>query len=375
MLTATLTLLLAASWMCIHWDLDRTIAARFYTPGQGWLEKEAQPWHGLYLYGTFPGIVLTLACLVGWIWVRFRSPESQWHKYFLLVVLTSVLGAGILVNGFLKPYWGRPRPNQIRELGGKYDYHHVLTPGIAGKGKSFPCGHCTMGYLFVALFYFRRKSPALAYTGGSFGLIYGSVVGMARVVQGAHFASDCLWSLGVIWLTASALYFFILKIPSVKKLRPSPLNTRQKRLMAAIAALLAALIIVGFMTRRPFFETYYNAGSLWSVESEIRELRVGLRGGFDSMKIRYTDDPHVLVLIHSQGFAWPGCAQFLSIDQSKRVGETFEIVYRLDAKGYFSELTHEIEVTLPRRLKERIRVVFLDEAGKPQEVKNPDPTD
>ena len=370
---ATLTLLLLASWICIHWDLDRTIAACFYTPGQGWLEKEAQPWHGLYAYGTIPGIVLTLACLLGWIVARLRSPESQWHRYFLLVVLTSVIGAGLLVNGVLKPYWGRPRPNQIRELGGKYDYHHVLMPGIPGKGKSFPCGHCTMGYLFVALFYFRRKSPALAYAGGTFGLIYGSVVGMARVVQGAHFASDCLWSLGVIWLTASVLYFFVLKIPSEQKLRPSPLDTRQKRLMAAVATLLAALIFVGFMTRRPFFETYYKAGLVEAVDGEMRVLRVGLRGGFDRTKIRYTDDPHALVLVHSQGFAWPGCAQFLTVDKWKPAGETVEIVYRLEPKGYFSELTHEIEVTLPRRLKERIQVVFLDDDGKPQEAKKPAP--
>lgn len=371
MLAATLTLLLAASWICIHWDLDRTIAARFHTPGQGWLEKEAQPWQGLYLYGTVPGIVLTLACLVGWITARFRAPESQWHRYFLLVVLTSVIGAGLLVNGVFKPYWGRPRPNQIREFGGKYDYHHVLAPGIPGKGKSFPCGHCTMGYVFTALFFVRRKSPALAYAGGTFGLVYGSLLSMARVAQGAHFASDCLWSLGIIWLTASALYFFVLKIPADQKPRPSPLDTRQKRLMATGASLLATLILIGFMTRRPFYETYYNAGRLWEVESSIQELRVGLRGGFDTTKITHTDAPHTLVMIHSQGFAWPGAAQFLTIDQSKRDQNSFEIVYRLESKGYFSELTHEIEVTLPRRLKEKIRVVFLDNDGKPQDAKNP----
>ena len=44
MVAATLALLLLTSWVAVHWDLDRAIAARFYTPGKGWLEKEAQPW-------------------------------------------------------------------------------------------------------------------------------------------------------------------------------------------------------------------------------------------------------------------------------------------------------------------------------------------
>jgi lipid A 4'-phosphatase len=363
-LAATLGLLLMASWICIHWDLDRAIAARFYTPGQGWLDKEAQPWQFLYRYGTIPGITLTLACLVIFIVTRLKTPEKRWHQYFLLVVLTSIIGGGILVNGFLKPYWGRPRPNQIREFGGNYDYHHVLVPGIPGKGKSFPCGHCTMGYIFVALFYFRRKSPVLAYAGGTLGLVYGSAIGMARVVQGAHFASDCLWSLGVMWLTASMLYFFVLKIPETAKPSLSTLNRRQKCLATAAAALLAVLIILGFMTRRPFFETYYNDRQIRQIESTIRELRIGLTGGHDSGIVRYSADAHTRVLIHSQGFAWPGAAQFLSIDRSQRSRDKLTVVYRLEPKGYFSELTHDFEVTIPLRLKDQLHVVFLDEIGK-----------
>lgn len=364
MVTATLALLLLTSWVIVHWDLDRAIAARFYTPGKGWLEKEAQPWLALYLYGTIPGIVLTLACLALWLTFRFRSPESLWHRYFLLVLLTAVIGGGILVNGALKPYWGRPRPNQIRELGGKYGYRQVYSPGIPGKGKSFPCGHCTMGYIFATLFFFRRKAPLVAAAGGGFGLVYGSVIAAARMVQGAHFFTDCLWSLGVIWLTASGLYYFVLKIPLDRPMGPSALDTRQKRLAATGAALLAALILAGFMTRRPFFETVYQDGQIRQVESEIRELRVGLVGGIDQSTIRYTDDNHIRVLIHSQGFAWPGAALFLSVQDSTRSGDRLNVIWRLKTEGYFSELTHEMEVILPRRLEKRIRVVFLDDVAK-----------
>ena len=36
------------------------------------------------------------------------------------------------------------------------------------------------------------------YAGGVFGLAYGTVIAAARIAQGAHFFTDCLWSLGVI---------------------------------------------------------------------------------------------------------------------------------------------------------------------------------
>ena len=118
------------------------------------------------------------------------------------------------------------------------------------------------------------------------------------------------------------------------------------------------------MTRRPFFETVYQDGQIRRVESEIRELGVGLVGGIDQSTIRYTDDKHIRVLIHSQGFAWPGAALFLSVQDSARAGDRLDVIWQLKTEGYFSELTHEMEVVLPRRLEKRIRVVFLDDVAK-----------
>jgi membrane-associated PAP2 superfamily phosphatase len=41
------------------------------------------------------------------------------------------------------------------------------------------------------------------------GLVYGSLVGCARVVQGAHFASDVLWALGIVYFTALAMFYVL----------------------------------------------------------------------------------------------------------------------------------------------------------------------
>jgi membrane-associated PAP2 superfamily phosphatase len=41
------------------------------------------------------------------------------------------------------------------------------------------------------------------------GILYGILMGVARISQGGHFASDILWAWGVVHLTAVALYYLM----------------------------------------------------------------------------------------------------------------------------------------------------------------------
>jgi len=363
MLAATVGTLLVMSWIFVHWDLDRSIAARFYSPESGWYLKEANPWYWLYRYGTIPGIALTLTALIGAVITRLRTPETHWHRYLLVVALTSILGAGLIVNGILKPYWGRPRPNQIQQFGGQYSYRHVWSPGIPGKGKSFSSGHSTMGFLFVSLFYFRRKSAIVGWIGGIGGLAYGTMLSAARVVQGAHFVTDCIWSLGVIWMVATILYYHVFMIPANGHRNLRRLTRKQKRGVAVLSGLLSVVIVFAFFTRRPYFETYYFHVN--SAQSKIRNLQVGLENGFARTGIRYSEHDPLLVLIHARGFAWPGASETPGVVSSQRSGSDHRAVYRMEKHGYFAELNHEIEVVIPIRLKDTLTVVFMDKTGKP----------
>jgi len=363
MLAATIGVMLIISWIFSHWDLDRTIAARFYSSETGWYLKKTNPWYWLYRYGTIPGIAFTLAALIGAVMTRFWMPESRWHRYFLLVVLTSILGAGLIVNGILKPYWGRPRPNQIRELGGQYKYRNALSPGIPGKGKSFPSGHATMGFIFVSLAYFYRKSRVVAWIGGIGGLAYGTLISITRVVQGAHFVTDCIWSLGIIWMVASVMYYFILRIPAHVSHKTNRLTKKQKIGIIVIGMLLSAAITTAFLTRRPYYETYsFHIGP---IPPGIRELRVGLENGFVRTSVRYTDQHPLLVLINAYGFAWIGAFEVQESVSRSNSGAVHQVIYRMKEHGYFAELTHDIEVVVPNSLRDRLRVVFVDETGKP----------
>jgi membrane-associated PAP2 superfamily phosphatase len=360
-LAASALILLLITWIFAHWDLDRSISARFYDPDQGWFLEKAPPWFWLYRYGTIPGLLLILASLAGFVINRVRRPDSDWHRYCLLIFLTAVLGAGLLVNGFLKPYWGRPRPTQIQAFGGQYTYRHALRPGIPGKGKSFTCGHCTMGFLFVALVYCRRRSKTLAWVGGLGGMAYGGLVSAARVVQGAHFVTDCIWSLGALWLVATLLYYYILKIPSPVDTPKRSLPSKQKRLVIIFATLVAAAIVLAFLTRRPFFETGYFYPQL---PDNISEIHIGLDPDATKRTVRYSDRAPLQILIHARGFAWTGASDTKTVRSATTADTTYHVIYETETQGYFSELTYEIEVVIPSHRKNQMAVVFTDANGR-----------
>jgi lipid A 4'-phosphatase len=207
------TALLLFTWIIIGLDLDRRIAARFYDASRGWYLADEQPWRWLYRYGTIPGFLLSFAALAGWLRSLSLPRLNYLHRYFLVIVLTAILGPGVLINGILKNVWSRPRPRQVMEFGGRLNYRHPHQPGPPGNGQSFPCGHCSMGFLFCSLMVFRKRKAWIAYTGGAFGLLLGGALSAARMVQGGHFLSDTLWSMGILLMLPIALYFVVLRIP------------------------------------------------------------------------------------------------------------------------------------------------------------------
>ena len=62
----------------------------------------------------------------------------------------------------------------------------------------------------------------------STGLIYGILMSIARILQGGHFLSDTIWSLGVVLSTIIVLYYFIFQPPIKEKKQALFLTKKQK---------------------------------------------------------------------------------------------------------------------------------------------------
>jgi len=144
-----------------------------------------------------------------------RHPTlTRWRRHGLYLFLVLAIGPGLLVNTIFKDHWGRPRPRQVTEFGGNMQFRSVLERGAPGRGKSFPCGHSSTGYYFVAFYFLlRRRRKTIAYLAITGAAIYGTLIGLARMAAGGHFASDVLWSAFFPALAAFFLYYFILRIP------------------------------------------------------------------------------------------------------------------------------------------------------------------
>ena len=126
--------------------LDLTLQSFFYNSSEGWFLKFKPFWDYFYRYGIFPGYFFGLAGLIMIAVSYWNSRYLKYRRAALMLVYTLVLGPGLIINMGLKDHWGRPRPFEVKEFGGKQQFVCVCVLGESDGGKSFPCGHCSMGF-------------------------------------------------------------------------------------------------------------------------------------------------------------------------------------------------------------------------------------
>lgn len=204
-----LAILALATFVIAATDVDLKLSALFCIDGK-WPIGYQQPWQMLYILDRAPAIVLALsgltAALIGIIYKQRRC----WIRPGLFLVILLVLGPGLIVNSVFKEYWGRPRPREIVQFGGKKEFLHPWQKGVAHNGRSFPSGHSSAAfYLSAPFFLLRRRKPGTAALWMAGGLIFGCLMSVARITQGGHFLSDNLWAWGMVHLTAVALYYLM----------------------------------------------------------------------------------------------------------------------------------------------------------------------
>lgn len=218
-LVVPLIALLAVTWFFRWSTADVSISQLFYDGrSAGWPQYAAEPWATLYKFGPYPGLTLgILGALVGvgsYFWARLRN----WREMGLFLALLLAIGPGLAINGILKPQWSRPRPVQTKAFGGEHDFVGVWGFGPRGASKSFPSGHASMGfYLMAPAFLLFQRRPRLAAMFLMLGLAGGAFLGLARVAQGQHYASDVLWAGGLVYFSGLLLGYLFHRLRSAEE--------------------------------------------------------------------------------------------------------------------------------------------------------------
>ena len=332
--------------------LDLKLQSIFYQKdaSEPWYQKNAPLWSWLYQYGPFPAIFLSAIALITLILSGILPKIQKFKKYCLLILLTLILGPGLIINGVLKDHWGRPRPRQVKEFGGKWEFHEVWQPGTPGKGKSFPCGHCSMGFLFIVLYYsLKRKHKALAFSSLIFSIIYGSLIGLARVAQGGHFLSDVLWAGGITYFLATLLYYDILKIPLINNMQADSAFESQKSTTKPWKIILTAVLIIFSLCALVFVLLFSKP-----VYKEYQEKVIADRD-FNLIKFNFNIDKGNIIFVPNgddypmkiqtiiQGFGFPKYKFKRELNKTYN-HDTLNTNFYFTPKGLFYELDISIKI-------------------------------
>jgi membrane-associated PAP2 superfamily phosphatase len=322
--------------------LDIRLISVFYNPQDPypWSLRARYPWNLLYYFGSYPASITAIISLILIVLSYFRPDFQKYRKTSLFLVTVLVLGPGLTVNAIFKDHYGRPRPRDIECFGGQQKYYYPLEPAFSAKGKSFPCGHCSMGFYFFALFFlFKRKRKWLSWLSFAIAVGYGIMIGIARMGQGGHFPSDVLWAGGMVYFITAFLYYRVFRLHQAmdvpeKKNAIRKVGKNQQYIALVVGILVGALILAGVLVATPI-----SVQKTVDIPETIRTLSVKAAQGdvriSSSEKIK-SDQIH----FHTEGFGFPGCR--LMIDSLQTREQVFSIRYFIH--GFHTEEKTSVSV-------------------------------
>jgi len=206
MIRAGILLSIGCLLFFLYPNIDLWFSSFFYK-GTFFL-KQAPLLQLIYKVTIYSIALFALGLLLLLVYTTITKKELVKRSILVYLLLTLVLGPGLIVNELLKNHMGRARPSQITNFGGTKTFTPALVPSNqCQKNCSFSSGHAAAAFYFVALVpLVRRKLLAWILA-----LSWGWIVGLTRIAQGGHFLSDVYCSMVIDILVAGIMYHLILE--------------------------------------------------------------------------------------------------------------------------------------------------------------------
>lgn len=323
-------------------------AARVFYDAQGadhWPLASRWPWAALYRLAPYITVSLLTIGMVRLLAGHLHKRDN-WRESGIFLIFCVLIGPGLLINAVFKDHWDRPRPRDVVEFGGALHYAPAPWPGGEGGG-SFPCGHCSVGFLYASGWWiWRRRRPAWARASLVVGLALGSALGLGRMAAGAHFLSDVIWSA----LLALGLAHVLSQCRQAA--RP-PMSMRVNRAMTALALTGAAVVLLAL------FVTPH--GKPFSMRIDLEMLPrppqiLEITASSANIDIVIGDFPKAQMLAQGElhGFGWPGSRLETSV--VLRAQPTPTVSFRIEERGWITDLSAWATLTVPSSGLQRIVV-------------------
>ncbi len=323
--------------------IDVYIQSLFFSQDAGWILKKAQPWDFIYHYSYVPPLIVSIFSffLLGRSFIDIKT--IKYRKIAAFLVLVMALGPGLFVNLILKENWGRPRPRDIQEFNGKYAYEEVLTIDTESKGKSFPCGHCSMGFFTFAFFFiFRKRKTKLAILFLMLSFVMGGLIGFARIVQGGHFFSDALWAGFVTYFVTSTIYYILGLDKNVYYETKNLSNFKKYHSINILMYIL--MVVLAFLV---MLATPYNKSKLYRIKkiepSQYNSINAEL--GFLKTDLLIQGDSLTTLEFAGEGFGFPKSRIKNNWDY-ELVDSQIDLTFKQRKSGFFTELTQHNDLDI-----------------------------
>ncbi len=198
-------------------ELDIRFSMFFYDPVSRFYLADAPFCRWIYKSVEIVSIawVIFAVLLLTALWIRKKNWFGLSAKHLIYLLAALAMGPGLIVNFVFKDNWGRARPNDVIQFGGT----SAFTPAFAISGEchhncSFVSGHAAVGFYFIAFgFLCRRRRSLVVLLAG----IYGTVVGLVRILQGGHFLSDIVFAFFIIHALSAVLYWIMFERKSSRE--------------------------------------------------------------------------------------------------------------------------------------------------------------
>jgi lipid A 4'-phosphatase len=228
LLTLLLLVGLFAGWPELDLQISAWAERAGSTSATPFAWGEAWPVQQAYLLVPWLTRLTLLAGLLLWFWPRWRRQTGagwvRWRLRARPLLWLLVAGVWLVVNAGFKTHWGRPRPVQVQAFGGEHPFRSIAQPSaLCSSNCAFVSGHAAAGYALMGVGLLAPRRRRLAWARA--GLVGGLLLGLGRVLQGGHFASDVLFAGLFIWGVAQLLRQALLHA-RLRRWRRRPINTR-----------------------------------------------------------------------------------------------------------------------------------------------------
>ena len=191
--------LVAAVVFALAPDLDRTVAALFYT-GADHFAGDTRLGNALrkVFYWIPTAILLLMLALYAARRLGRAVPWAPTGRGAVFLVLTFAVGPGLVANTILKDHSHRPRPYQTAGFGGDEPFRPFYTfDGACRRNCSFVSGEgatsaWTLGPALLVPPPWR--GPAIAAS-----LVFAALSGTLRMAFGGHYFSDAVFAVLLSW--------------------------------------------------------------------------------------------------------------------------------------------------------------------------------